>query len=123
MEPPNQHRLGWGLAWWLLVGVVAAVGVASLLTIGVVFLALAAILVAVGLTSPALRTRAVVAVPAGVGLVVLYLAWINRGGPGTVCATTATGTACVDEWSPWPFVGAAVFLFGGALALARVLRS
>lgn len=118
-----HHQPKWGFVWWLLVGAMAGFGVASLLTIGAAFLALAAILAAVGLVVPALRTRAVSAIPAGVGLVVLYLGWLNRGGPGRVCTTTPTQTSCVDQWSPWPFVAGAAILFVGAYALARTLRS
>jgi hypothetical protein len=46
----------------------------------------------------------------GAGLPVLYVGWLNRGGPGQVCTSTATSSECTDAWSPWPFVVVAVLL-------------
>ena len=70
-------------AWWLVVGVLLGVGVAGLLSVGVFFLLAALVLTGIGLGVSALRNRSAMAVPAGVGLSVLYLAWLNREGPGT----------------------------------------
>jgi hypothetical protein len=54
---------------------------------------------------------------------VLYVAWLNRDGPGQVCTSTATDTSCADEWSPWPFVALAVVLAGaGVVAFVRGRR-
>ena len=54
----------------------------------------------------------------------LYVAWLNRDGPGTVCTSTATETSCGDEWSPWPFVVVAVVLAGaGLVAFLRLRRT
>src|SRR4051812_20431501 len=94
----------WSWAWWVLVGALVGVGIAALLTIGVLLLLLAGVLAAIGARTPSLRNRSALAVPAGVGLAVLYLAWLNRHGPGTVCNTTGGTTTCSDQLSPWPFV-------------------
>ncbi|GEM_PF-407260 len=56
----------------------------------------------------------------GLALPVLYVAWLNRGGPGTVCHAYAGGEQCTEAWTPWPFVGAAVLFF---LAAGFMLRS
>lgn len=112
----------WAYAWWLVIGALAGFGVASLLTIGVLLLLAAAVLAGTALAVPVLRSRAVVAVPAGVAVVVAYLAWLNRAGPGEVCRTTSTTQQCSDTWSPWPFVAVALVLVLASLVLARYLR-
>jgi hypothetical protein len=109
----------WKYAWWLVVGALLGLGVAALLTIGALLLLLAAVLAFIGSRTPALRNRSALAIPAGVGVVALYMAWINRDGPGTVCHTTLTETTCVDQTSPWPFVAVAVALVAVSVVLVR----
>ena len=59
----------------------------------------------------------------GTGPVLLYVAWLNRQGPGTVCTTTRGGGGqCLDEWSPWPWVAAGVALVVLGLVVRRSLR-
>jgi hypothetical protein len=56
----------------------------------------------------------------GAALPLLYVAWLNRAGPGEVCTYTATGHSCGDESSPWPLVALAALLFaGGVMVFAR----
>ncbi len=105
-------------AWWLVVGALAGLGVAALLTIGPLLLVVAGLLALAGARIPALR-GGVAAIPAGVGLVALYLAWLNRSGPGDVCETTATEVHCSQQWSPWPFVAVAALLVAVSVFLAR----
>lgn len=59
-------------------------------------------------------------VMAGLALPVLYVAWLNRGGPGEVCRVRGDGQACVDAWSPWPFLGAALVCLAAACLLLRL---
>lgn len=112
----------WAYAWWVVVGAVLGFGAAAMLTIGILVLPVGVALAAIGVRQPALRTRAVAGVIAGFGLVALYLAWLNRGGPGTVCHTTATSSECGDQWSPWPFVAVGVLLVVTSVAVLRLLR-
>jgi hypothetical protein len=112
----------WSYAWWLVVGALAGMGIAALLSIGLVLLLLAGVLAVIGARTPSLRNRSVLAIPAGVGTAVLYLAWINRDGPGNVCETTGTTTTCTDQVSPWPFVVVAAVLFAVSVILARRAR-
>ena len=53
----------------------------------------------------------------GLGALPLTIAWLNRHGPGAHCTSTATGTACVAQSSPWPFalVGVALVVVGVVL--------
>ncbi|RKS80256.1 hypothetical protein CLV35_0681 [Motilibacter peucedani] len=64
--------------------------------------------------------RAALGLLLGLAACLLLVAWLNRNGPGTVCSTDAAGsTTCTDEWSPWPWLAAALLL--AALAVGGVL--
>ncbi len=112
----------WAVLVWGVVGALVAFGVAGLATIGIFLLALAAVLVAVALAVPALRRPSVPGLLLGLSTAPLFIAWLNRGGPGTVCTTTADSTACTDQWSPWPFVAVGVLLAGAGVALLVTAR-
>jgi hypothetical protein len=58
----------------------------------------------------------------GLSTAPLYIAWLNRGGPGLVCTTTADSVACTDQWSPWPFVALGVLFAGAGVVLLGVTR-
>ncbi|MGX1548715.1 hypothetical protein [Streptomyces adustus] len=111
-------------AWfcvWFVVGALGSLGLLTALTIGPYLLpgaVAAAALLAVRRGSSAGLPGLV----SGLGVPLLYVAFLNRAGPGNVCTTTASGQSCVDEFDPWPWlaVGAALFLAG--IALAALLR-
>jgi hypothetical protein len=107
--------------WWVVVGVLGGLGVVGILTIGPPLLALAGAMAIGGAAMARTRNRSAYLVLAGASVVPFLLAWLNRGGPGTVCQSVASdGTACVDEWSPWPFlVVGFVLLAVGVLATVR----
>jgi hypothetical protein len=109
-------RAAW--VWWLLVGAALGLGVVGILTIGVFVLPIAFVLALVGMAAPRLRNESVLAVLAGMAAPALYLAWLNRSGPGTVCA----GDTCTEQYSPWPFVAVAVILVTLTVVLVRVTR-
>ena len=68
---------------------------------------------------PGSRTSAALGLISGLGLVPLVVAYLNRGGPGEVCTTSATSQSCTTEWSPWPWLGAGLALVTlGAVAFA-----
>ena len=58
----------------------------------------------------------------GLSTAPLYIAWLNRDGPGLVCTTTADSMSCSDQWSPWPFVALGVLFAGAGVALLVVSR-
>jgi hypothetical protein len=119
---PDTSPAGWAYAWWVVVGALLGIGIAALLSIGVVLLLLAAVLSVIGARMPALQNRSASAIPAGVGVAVLYLAWLNRGGPGEVCTSSANATTCQEAWSPWPFVAVAALLVAASVVMVRHFR-
>ncbi|GAB7006051.1 hypothetical protein JCM18899A_35240 [Nocardioides sp. AN3] len=106
----------WHLVPWLVVGTLAGFGVLALLTIGPLLL-LAAGLVGVGCLLLRLVNRSMAAIPIGLAIAILYLALINKDGPGTVCDGHGS---CTEEWSPWPFIAAAALLVVAAVAIWRL---
>jgi hypothetical protein len=58
---------------------------------------------------------------AGGAAPLLYVAWLNRHGPGSHCTVTATSSSCTDEWTPWPFVVVAVaMVVAGVISFVRL---
>jgi hypothetical protein len=113
----------WAFGSWCVAGVGLAAGVLSILTVGfaVLFLTLAAcglLLWRVGF-GPALT-----GIVTGGAVPVLYVAWLNRDGPGSHCTVTPTSSSCSHEWSPWPFVVVALVMVGvGVVAFVRLRRA
>nr|WP_208329561.1 hypothetical protein [Streptomyces sp. 846.5] len=106
---------------WVLVGGGYALALASLLTIGVFVLALTAAATVLLAT----RRGALVGLPgalSGPALPLLWIANLNRGGPGTVCSGTPEGGSCTDEWSPWLFLVPGVLLLIAGVVLFLVVR-
>lgn len=69
----------------------------------------------------ALENRSAWFLVAGTGLPWLYLAWWQRGGPGTVCETTTYGSGCHTVGDPRPMI--ATFFGAVAISVAGYLWS
>lgn len=115
---PGRSSAPAALAWfgcWLVAGASWVVSVLGAFSTGVFSLP-----VAIGLTALlATRRTSSVGLPgiiSGAGLPLLYVAYLNRGGPGNVCTTFRGGQSCTQEWSPWPWVG-----IGSVLVVAGVV--
>ena len=122
MTSDTVHRDAWrlGWVWWTLVGALTGLGIVGILTIGPVVLAVAAVLAGVALLMPRARNGSAYMVIAGAAAAPLTLAWLNRQGPGTVCRTSGSEQACIDQWSPWPFLAVGlVLMVGGVLLTTR----
>lgn len=103
----------WFIAW-AAVGAGYAFGVLGALSIGVFVLAVTAVATVLLARRPQARVG-LTGLVSGLGLPLLYVAFLNRAGPGTVCTKTATGgQSCTDEWSPWPWllIGVALVVVG-----------
>jgi hypothetical protein len=108
-----------GFCAWVVFGTASAFG---LLIAG--SLAVLPILLGVwlGVTRPSLR-RSWFGVMTGAGVTLLYIAYVQRRGPGITCWQTATAGGC-DEYLnplPWLVAGAALVLLG-FIAQARRMR-
>lgn len=59
----------------------------------------------------------------GAGLIPLYIAYLNRHGPGQVCRSAgSTSTECTDAWNPWPFLAIGLLLIAAGAFLFVILR-
>jgi hypothetical protein len=94
---------------WALCGAATAVGLLAAFTIGPLVLVGAMLLAGLALRLGG-ANRSAVGTGAGVGLPFLWVAWLNRGGPGTVCTTTGSGRSCDQEWSPWPWLAVGLLM-------------
>ena len=110
----------WVRAWWLVTGALLGLGAVSILTIGVFVLPIGIALGMAGAVVPALHNRAALVMIAGLALAVLYIAWLNKDGPGEVC--NSAGTSCTDQWSPWPLVLVAILLLSTPVLATRLCR-
>lgn len=116
----RRHVAGCGWFWiWALVGCGAAFG---WLVMGVLAIPATALVLWPLLARPAIRSSAYGLVT-GVGVPLLYVAWLQRAGPGTTCWHTATGGGCDQHLNPLPWLVAGVGLFtAGLVAHARSER-
>ncbi len=120
----DQRANSWlAFALWCVAGAGLCAGVISILTVGFAVLLLTLVVCAFLLwwagVGPALT-----GIAAGAAAPVLWVAWLNRGGPGTVCSGTAASSSCTDEWTPWPFLLVAVLMVvAGVVGFLRLRRS
>jgi hypothetical protein len=113
----HAHLVGCGWFWaWALLGSALTLGILSLGPI------LAAPLLVIGwlmASRPAIR-RSAFGLLSGAGALLLYVAWVQRAGPGTTCWQTQTASGCDQHLNPLPWLVAGVVLFvGGVAAHAR----
>lgn len=100
---PYGRVAGWGwFLGWLAVGGLAGVGLAAILTVGIVLVLVAA--VGAGLLLWQGPGNATAGLVAGLALPLLYIAYLNRSGPGNVCHTVTGGQTCIEEY-PDPVPG------------------
>ena len=106
----------WFVAW-LLVGGGFMLGMLTSLTIGV-FVLPAGVIAAIALARIHRPRGELLGLISGLGVPVLYVGYLNRGGPGDVCTTARDGSqSCTEQLSPWPWlaVGALLVVVGVVL--------
>jgi hypothetical protein len=112
----------WGaFAAWCVAGTGGCFGVLSILTVGP-FVLLATLTLCGWLLFRQGFGAGMAGLLTGAAVPLLYVAWLNRDGPGEVCTRTATGSSCGDEWSPWPFVVAGLVAAIAGVVLFLRLR-
>ena len=110
-SPRTLFRLPW--VWftaWLLVGAGFAVGLIGIASIGLFVLPLV-VLATVLLVRRQHAPSGLPGLISGLAIPLLYVAYLNRAGPGSICTTVTGGQECNDEWSPWPWLALGVMLF------------
>jgi hypothetical protein len=114
---PHLHARHCAWFWlWALVGVGGALGAVSL---GWLSLLPAAVAAAAMAHRPSAR-RSAYGLLTGAGLLLLFVAYVNRHGPGTTCYQHDTATGCDEHLNPLPWLVAGVVLVvGGVVAQAR----
>jgi hypothetical protein len=122
---PTLSRLPW--VWftaWLLVGAGYSLSLVGIASIGLFVLPLP-VLATVLLVRRQPAARGLPGLISGLGVPLLYVAYLNRAGPGTICTTVTGGQECNDEWSPWPWlaVGVILLVFGVAAFVGRQRRA
>lgn len=110
--PQTSQRSG-GWSWffvWTLLGSAAALGTVSL---GPLLLVPTALLGVFLWRRPAVR-RSAFGLLSGAGILLHYVAWAQRDGPGTTCWHTATASGCDQHLNPlpWLIVGVALVVAG-----------
>ena len=106
----NDNR--W-FAAWVVVGCAVAL---SMVSLGLLVLIPAAVIAVLMIRRPAARRSAYGAL-IGVGLLLLFVAYVNREGPGTTCWQHGTATGCDQHLNPLPWLALGVaFVVGGFVA-------
>ena len=107
---------------WGVAGVGLCFGVLSILTVGP-FVLLVTLALCGWLLYRADFGWGMLGLLVGAAVPLLYVAWLNRDGPGTVCTVDGPVTSCGDEVSPWPFVAMAlVVAVIGLVSFVRLRR-
>lgn len=108
---------GWGwFSVWALLGSAAALGAVSLGPLLLLPVASAGVFL---WTRPVVR-RSAFGLLIGAGTPLLYVAWVQRAGPGTTCWHTATASGCDQHLNPLPWLAAgAALIVAGFVAHAR----
>jgi hypothetical protein len=114
MPDRGGHAISCFWFWaWAAVGAVGALGMVSLGPI-----ALGPALIASGaLATCQAARRSTFGLLAGAGLVFLFIAYVQRKGPGTTCWHTATAAGCDQYLNPIPWLLIGLFLLVGAILL------
>jgi hypothetical protein len=116
---PQTAQSAGGWSWffvWALLGSAAALGTVSL---GPLLLVPTALL-GVFLWRRSGVRRSAFGLLSGAGALLLYVAWVQRDGPGTTCWHTATASGCDQHLNPLPWLIAGIALIvAGVVAHTR----
>lgn len=101
---------------WLLLGGGFAFGFLAIASIGIVVLPIVLVLAMVAGRRGG-TGRGVLGLISGAGVPLLYVAWLNRDGPGQACHSITNGVECTEQMSPWPWLGVAFALMAAGVTL------
>jgi hypothetical protein len=124
MKGKLAHLAGCGWFWiWALVGSGAALGAVSF-AIGPLLWLPVLVVTIVMASSPQIR-RSAFGLLTGMGALCLFVAWVQRRGPGEVCWQKGMSSGC-DQYldpRPWLAVGIVLVIAGIAAHAVRARRS
>ncbi|MFZ2058677.1 MAG: hypothetical protein WAV54_14830 [Acidimicrobiales bacterium] len=114
-----QHR-AWGwFAAWTLVGATWSLALIGIASIGLLVLpAAVGATVVVALRAPS--SNGLAGLVTGLGLPALWVAYLNRSGPGNVCTSGHGVESCIQALDPWPWLGVTVVLVTAGIAIFLV---
>jgi hypothetical protein len=113
MSEDSRMTDGHWFAAWVLVGCALALGTVSL---GPLVLLPVAVIAVLMLRQPAARRSAYGAL-VGMGMLLLFVAYLNREGPGTTCWERGTASGCDQHLNPLPWLALGLaFVVGGSVA-------
>ncbi len=120
-QPSGDAPRAWFLAW-LAVGTAYSLSIISATTTRIFVLPIA-IAATVFLATRPHSGRVLPGLLSGLSLPLLYVAYLNRSGPGTVRnALRGSCEQCTHRWNPWPWFGVGVALFLADCAVRRCRR-
>jgi len=99
--------------WFWIWAVVGATGALGLVSLGPLALVPAIIAAAAMARNPSVR-RPALGLLAGAGFLSLFVAYVQREGPGTTCWHTATASGCDQHLNPIPWLVVGLALVIGA---------
>jgi hypothetical protein len=109
----HARLIGWlSFLAWMAVGFGVVFG---FFLFSALFLS-AAVLIGIWLTFQRSLRRGALGLLSGAGAIFLWVAWLNRRGPGTIVTHTATSVSSTDAWDPRPWLAAGVVLVVGSVA-------
>ena len=98
----------WSFFAWPIIGAALAFGVLSLMTVGIFILPFSLIGLFALLKWGGNR-KSSAGLISGIGIPLIYVAFLNRGGPGNICTSYSHGgQQCTEEWSPWPWLAGSI---------------
>jgi hypothetical protein len=107
-------------ALWVVVGCALALGVISF-AIGPLVLIPAVVVAALLARKPNAR-RAAHGALTGIGLLLLFVAYVNREGPGVTCWQHGTTMGCGEHLNPLPWLLLGLGFVAGGLVAHRLRR-
>lgn len=108
-------RCGWFWAW----ATAGAAGALGLISLGPIALG-PAVITGVAMSRSQTGVRAAFGLFGGAGLVALFVAYVQRDGPGTTCWHMGTRTGCDQHLNPIPWLVVGIVLVVAAvIAQAR----
>ncbi len=105
-------------AAWIVVGCALAFGTVSLGPLVLLPVAVIAVL----MSRQVAARRSAYGALVGMGLLLLFVAYLNREGPGTTCWQHGTASGCDQHLNPLPWLALGVALIAGGFVAHRLPR-